>query len=440
MALKDIQQQQKSDYETIKRSLVNLGEINEHGCLWEASLTVLSGDTLLLVEGTDKVLSVNTRGLPQRGIEEPKRETGVRGPHEGFVENFRTSIAQLRMRIKSPDLTIETMRGGSHTNTDVAFCYMKGIANPKVVEEVRRRLRRITHTDHLLESGNIEELIEDDPYSPFPQVENTERPDKAASQVLEGRVIIFTDTSPFVLIVPTLFWQFIQSSDDYYQRWMGSFIRVIRIIGLFMALFLPSVYVALTTYHQEMLPFGLILAIASSREGIPFPAFVEAFLMEVIFELLREAGIRLPMQIGQAVTIIGALLIGEAAIMANLVSPAMVIVVAATGIASFLVPGFNLAIALRILRFGIIILAGTLGLFGVMIALILLTTHLVSLRSFGIPYTAPLAPLNLRDLKDVLIRPPLWALDKRPHSIRTRDTRRQDRDLKPEPEGAEGDN
>ncbi len=434
MALELIGTGKASDYETIKNSLVNLGEINEHDCLWAASLTALSGDTLLLVEGTEKVLSVNTRGLPERGIEEPKRETGVRGPHEGFVENFRTSIAQLRIRLKSPDLTFETMRGGTHTNTDVAFCYMKGIANPGIVEEVKHRLRRITHTDNILESGNIEELIEDNPHSPFPQLEITERPDKAVSQLLEGRVIIFTDTTPFVLIAPSLFWQFIQSSDDYYQRWMGSFVRVIRIIALFVALFLPSVYVAISSYHQEMLPFALILSVASVREGIPFPVFVEAFLMEVVFEFLREAGIRLPMQIGQAVTIIGALLIGEAAIMANLVSPAMLIIVASTGIASFLIPAFNLAITLRLLRFGIIIMAGLLGLFGVMIAFMLLLTHLVSLRSFGVPYMSPLAPLNLRDLKNVLIRMPRWKEDKRPHSSRTRDTRRQDTDLQPGPE------
>jgi len=424
----------KQNYELIKNNLISVGEITEHTEMWEAALRVLSGDTVILLEGIEKVLTVKTRDLPQRALEDPKRETAVRGPQVGFTELMRTNMALVRHRLKHPSLRFEVLRGGFYTNTDVAIGYLQGVVNPKIVQEVRQRLQSIMRTDGILESGNIEGLIEDSPHSPFPQIEHTERPDKAVAHLLEGKVIIITDNSPFVLTVPTLFLQFIQASDDYYERYFfGSFIRLVRIPALLIALFLPSVYVALITYHQEMIPFTLILALDVAREGVPFPALVEALLMETVFEFLREAGIRLPMQIGQAVSIVGAIILGQAAIQANLVSPAMVIVVALTGISSFLLPAFNTAIALRVLRFGIILLAATLGLLGILIAAMVIFTHLVSLRSFGVPYMSPLAPLNLSALKDILLRPPLWARDKRPSIFRPQDDRRQEPGLKPRP-------
>ncbi len=421
-------------YESLKSNHISIGEIAEHDDLWKASHSVLSGDTVLLFEGVNKVLCINTRSLPQRNIDEPKRETIVRGPQEGFTELLRTNMALLRRRLKHPDLVFETRRGGTYTYTEVAIVYLRSLVNPKIVEEVRRRMERIIHTDSILESGMVEELIEDNPYSPFPQIEHTERPDKAVAQLLEGRVIIIVDGSPFTLIVPTLFWQFIQSADDYYERIFGSFVRVLRVVAFHIALFLPSLYIALTTYHQEMIPFSILLSINVAREGVPFPAFVEAIIMEGIFELLREAGIRLPAQIGQAVSIVGAIILGQAAIQANLVSPFMVIVVAITAISSFLIPAFNFAISLRILRFGVMILAGTLGLFGILVAAMLLWTHLASLRSFGVPYMAPMAPLNLRELRDVFLRLPKWVGDQRPSTLRPLDKIRQDRGLKPQPD------
>ena len=420
-------------YEAIKDNFISVGEIAEYGDLWQASQSVLSGDTVLLFGGIEKVLSVNTRKLPSRSVVEPKRDTNIRGPQEGFSELLRTNIALIRRRLKHPDLVFETRRGGTYTYTEVAMVYLRSLANPKVVEEVRRRLERIVHTDGILESGMVEELIEDNPYSFFPQIEHTERPDKAVAQLLEGRVIILVDGTPFVLIVPTLFWQYMQASDDYYERIFGSFIRILRLIALAIALFLPSLYIALTTFHQEMIPFSILISIKVAREGVPFPALVEAFVMEGVFEMLREAGARLPPQIGQSVSIVGAIILGQAAIQANLVSPAMVIVVSITAIASFLVPAFNLAISLRILRFGIMLLAGSMGFFGIMVAALLLWTHLVSLRSFGVPFMAPLAPLNIRELKNVFLRLPKWVADQRPSSLRPLDRIRQDKGLKPQP-------
>lgn len=421
-------------YDSLKNNYISIGEIAEYNDLWDAAHSVLSGDTVLLFEGVKKVLCINSRSLPQRNIEEPKRETIVRGPQEAFTELLRTNIALIRRRLKHPDLVFETRRGGTYTYTEVAIVYLRSLANPKVVEEVRRRMERIIHTDSIMESGMVEELIEDSPYSPFPQIEHTERPDKAAAQLLEGRVIILVDGTPFTLIVPTLFWQYIQSADDYYERIFGSFVRVLRVIAFHMALFLPSFYIALTTFHQEMIPFSILISVNVAREGVPFPAFMEAFIMEGIFELLREAGIRLPAQIGQAVSIVGAIILGQAAIQANLVSPAMVIIVAVTAISSFLIPAFNFAISLRILRFGVMILAATLGLFGILVATMVLWTHLVSLRSFGIPYMAPMAPLNIRELKDVFLRMPKWAADRRPSILRPLDEIRQDGKLKPQPD------
>ena len=344
---------------------------------------------------------------------------------------METKIAQLRNKIKHPALKIESIRGGVYTNTGVVMAYLQGIVNPELVEEARRRLERVIHVDGIWESGVIEELIEDNPFSPFPQVEITERPDKAAAQLISGRVVIMMDGSPNVLIVPTIFWQFIQASDDFYQRLIGFALRPARVIALLLTLFLPSFYVALTTYHREMIPLSLLMAISAAREGVPFPAFVEAFIMEGIFEFLREAGLRLPMQIGQALSIVGALVLGQAAIQANLVSPAMVIVVATTAVMSFMIPAFHFSVSLRLLRFVVLIFAATLGFFGMLLMAVFLLTHVVSLRSFGVPYLSPLAPLNLDDLKDVLLRLPVWSHKYRPLILRPQDIKRQDEGLKP---------
>ncbi len=420
-------------YEFIKDNLIITGQLTEREDLWEAAIDVLSGDTVLLCDGVNKVLSVTVRQIPQKNIDDSNREVSIRGPQSGFSEVLETKLAQLRNKIKHPALKIESIRGGVYTNTGVVIVYLQGIVNPELVAEVRRRLERVLHIDGLLESGYIEELIEDNSFSPFPQVETTERPDKAASQLLCGRAIIMLDGSPNILIVPATFWQFIQASDDFYQRLIGFALRPARVIALLFTLFLPSFYVALTTFHQEMIPLSLLMAIITAREGVPFPAFVEAFIMEGIFEFLREAGLRLPMQIGQALSIVGALVLGQAAIQANLVSPAMVIVVATTAVMSFMIPAFHFTISLRLLRFVILIFAATLGFFGMLLMAVFLLTHVVSLRSFGVPYFSPLAPLNLEDLKDVLLRLPIWSRKFRPIILRPQDIRKQDGDLKPQP-------
>ncbi|WRO23471.1 spore germination protein [Metallumcola ferriviriculae] len=423
----------KNAFQLLKDSVISIGEVSVVKTIEEAVDKVLVGECIFMVDGHTEGLSLSVRGWQSRGITEPTTETVVRGPREGLTETLRFNTAMLRRKIKSPDLKIEVKVKGKFTKTDVAVCYISGLANQGVIHEVFQRLERID-IDGILESSYIEELIEDEPWSPFPQMEYTERPDVVAANLLEGRVAIMVDGTPFVLMVPTVFSQFIQSPEDYYQRFfLSSFFRIGRFLALNIALLLPSVYVASTTFHQEMIPTPLLISIASQREGVPFPALVEALIMELTFELLREAGVRLPRAVGQAVSIVGALVIGDAAVTAGIVSPAMVIVVAVTALASFSLPAFNMAITLRMLRFPIIILAGTLGFYGIMVALLAILIHLTGLRSFGVPYLAPVAPFRFSEWRDVLVRAPWWAMDYRPRSIEARDLKRQAEGLMPEP-------
>lgn len=419
--------------EVIKNLFLQADNVSEVSTIGQVVEGVLTGHTVLLLDGSAKVLKIGSKGWESRPVAEPVTEGVVRGPRGGFNEDLRTNTALLRRIIKSPQLKLEQYTLGRATRTEINIAYLKGTVNPKVVQEVRRRIVRID-VDSILESGYVEELIEDTPLTLFPQIEHSERPDKVAAAVLEGRVAIFVDGTPFVLVVPTIIFQFYQSSEDYYERYPFAFlVRWVRYLFSVFALLLPSVYVAVTTFHQEMIPTPLLFSIAAGHEGVPFPAIVEALLMEVTFEALREAGIRLPRQVGQAVSIVGALVIGQAAVQAGIVSPAMVIVVALTGISSFCIPAYNFTLAIRILRFGFLLLASILGLYGVLLGLLILVIHLASLRSFGVPYFTPFGPLKLADLKDTLGRVPWWAMGDRPSYIGKYNRQRQKFFLKPGP-------
>lgn len=411
--------------ELVKDKLLPIGEIAESRDFIKITDDILTGNTALLIDGENTALLLGAKGWESRSIEEPQTEPVVRGPREGFTEKMLTNTMLIRRRIKSSRLKLEITKVGLLSKTDIGIMYIDGIANSKVVEEVKKRLDRIK-TDGIMESGYIEEYIQDEWKTPFPLILNTERPDKAAAHLLEGNVIILVDTTPFVLIVPITFFHFLQASEDYYTRWTGTaMIRLLRIIAVNIALLLPSIYIAIVTFHQEMLPTPLLINIASAREGVPFPAFVEAFIMEGTFELLREAGVRLPRPVGQAVSIVGALVIGQAAVTAGLVSPAMVIIVALTAIASFSIPNYSGALVLRTLRFPLMVLAASLGLFGIMVGLMALLIHLCSLRSFGVPYISPIAPFIRGDMKDSVIRFPLWSMFTRPRLIGYKEPQRQ---------------
>ncbi|OIK16666.1 hypothetical protein BIV60_03325 [Bacillus sp. MUM 116] len=391
------------------------------------------GDPILLVQKNDWGIAMGLCKWEKRSIEEPQAESVVRGPREGFVETLAVNTSLVRRKIKSPALKMQPMKIGRYTNTYVVIAYVEGLADQTLIEEVKNRLQRI-EIDSVLESGYIEELIEDNSYSPFPQLINTERPDVAAANLLEGRVLILVDGTPFVLIAPITFFSLLQSPEDYYQRFLiSSVVRILRFVFMVFSLVLPSIYVALLTYHQEMVPTNLLISAASSRETVPFPALVEALMMEITFEALREAGVRLPKQVGAAVSIVGALVIGQAAVQAGLISAPMIIVVAITGIASFMVPHYSQGISLRMLRFPIMLLAGSLGLLGIMLGVITIVVHLCTLRSFGVPYLSPIAPLKGRELKDALIRAPWWKMNTRPHLTGEFNPTRQSSGQKPGP-------
>jgi spore germination protein KA len=376
--------------------------------------SLLSGDTVIFIDGFNKGISVETKGWEKRSISEPTTQLSIRGPKDSFTETLRTNTALIRRRIKSPNLWLETMKIGTVSKTDVGIMYIKGIANEKIVKEVKERLKRID-IDSIVGSGYIDQLIEDQTWTAFPTTFHSERPDVVTSQLLEGRIAILVDGTPFVLSAPAIFIEFFQAPDDYYLRFdISTSIRLLRILAFFIALVAPAIYIAATTFHQEMIPTTMVIAIAAQREAVPFPAFIEALVMEVTFEILREAGLRLPRAVGQAVSIVGALVIGQAAVQAGFVSPVMVIVVSITAIANFSTPVFAMAIAARMIRFVLMFLASFLGFYGIMLGLMFMSIHLCSLRSFGVPYMMPLAPFSLKNQQDVFIRFPIWAMKNRP--------------------------
>ncbi len=394
----------------LKDYCLTIGDIKDITSFNALYSSILNGDTVILLDGHSKGISTSTRSINGREVSEPVTESVIRGPREAFTETMRTNTALIRRKIKDPNLWVKSRIIGKYTKTDVSIMYINGIANDKVVKEVLTRLDRID-IDGILESGYIEELIQDTTLTPFPTVYNTERPDVIAAELLEGKVAIIVDGTPFVLIVPALFTSFIQAAEDHYQRSdVSSLIRVMRYLGIGIALLGPSFYVAITTFHQEMLPTPMLLSIAAQREGVPFPAIAEALIMEIAFEILREAGLRMPRTIGPAVSIVGTLVIGQAAVEAGVVSAVMVIVVSLTAICSFLFPSYGLSNTFRLLRFPMMGLAAIFGLFGVMIGIIALILHMCSLRSFGVPYMSPFAPFIPSEQKDSILRFPRWAL------------------------------
>lgn len=423
----------QSDAEALKNQMITAGAAKLSSDVKEIVRDVLHGSAVVLQEGDSGALAVKADGIKQRSLEEPSSEPVIRGPRDGFIERISTNMGLLRSRLKTPRLKMESVTVGELTQTQVVLAYIAGLATESLIGEVRERVSRI-RIDGVLDSAYIEEFIEDLPYSPFPQTHSTERPDVVAAELLEGKIAILVDNTPFVLIVPMTFWTGIQASEDYYIRWpVATFVRWIRFLFIFIAIFAPSLYVAITTFHQEMIPTNLVLSIASAREAVPFPAFFEALLMEIVFEALREAGIRLPKQIGQAISIVGALVIGQAAVQAGIISAPVVIIVSITGIATFTIPRYSFASGVRLLRFPMLFLAGTLGLYGIVLGFLSIVLHVASLRSFGVPYLTPLAPIQLSNLKDMLIRAPIWARRERPLATEGADRVREPAGQQPRP-------
>ena len=401
----------------LKDYALTVGELKDVSDFDELFTTLLSGDVIILIDGYTSGFIIGNRHWAGRGVTEPTAQTVIRGPREGFSENLRMNTALVRRVIKDENLWMVSKEVGKRTKTNIAIMYINGVAESNIVDEVCNRIDRID-IDGILESANIEEFIQDSQFTLFPTVFNTERPDTVAAALLEGRIAILVDGTPFVLIVPALFVEYFQSSEDYYQRAvMASLIRMLRFVAFGISILVPAFYISLITFHHEIIPPALLVSLAAQREGVPFPAFVEAIIMEVTFEILREAGLRMPRAIGSAMSIVGAFVIGTAAVEAGIISAAMVIVVSITAISSFVPPSYDIAIAGRILRFLFMALAASFGLYGMLIGAIALVLHLCSLSSFGVPYMTPMAPFNLAGQKDSIIRFPIWKLLTRPPYI-----------------------
>ncbi|KON90341.1 spore gernimation protein KB [Sporosarcina globispora] len=408
----------------IKENILTVGTVEDITDWNKMLLSLLSGQTILLIDGYNHAIGCSAQGGELRAITEPTTEPAVRGPKESFVEALITNTAMVRHRIKSPNLRVEMMKLGKVTQTEVALMYVNGIVNDKLLAEVKERLDKI-EADEIVGSNTIEEWIIDDFWTPWPTILKTERPDVVQGEIQEGRVAVFVDGTPTTLILPAIWIQFLHTAEDYYLRWQfASFLRFIRLVGFLITLIGPSLFIAFLTYHPELIPTPLLINLTAQRQGIPFPVFIEALIMEFTFEVLREAGIRMPRQIGQAVSIVGALVLGEAAVSAGIVSSSMVIVVAGTAIASFTIPHATMTDAVRLLRFLMMILAATFGLYGLGLGVIVLVAHTCSIRSFGIPYLTPFAPIILADWKDTLVRAPKPFLSTRPRLISQLRTKR----------------
>lgn len=378
---------------------------------------LLRGETVICIDGVAEALHIGTRSIEKRSIAQPETEQVILGPREGFIESIATNIALLRYRLPTADFQVKTMKIGRLTKSTVAYCYLKGIANETVIQEVEKRLSEID-IDAIMDVGYLEQFIEDNPFSPFPQTQSTERPDRTVANLIEGRVAILVDGSPFALMVPVVFNQFYQTTEDYSSRFlMGSFVRMARILALVFSLIFPSLYVSFISFNPELLPTEFAVAVAGGRAGVPYPAVFEVLIIEVAMEVLREATVRLPKQVGGALSIVGVLVIGQAAVEAGLSSPITVVVIAITTIGSFATPAYSAAFALRMLRFPIMIMAGMFGLYGVVIGIIFIFNHMVSLKSFGVPYMAPVSPEDYQGVKDVVFRSPLWWMPKRPNFL-----------------------
>ncbi|KAA6451883.1 spore germination protein [Bacillus swezeyi] len=411
--------------ELIKKQILSISEVSAVKHVSEVVPEVLMGSTMLLIDGSAEVLLLGTIKKNTRSIEEPVSEALVRGARVGFTETLGTNTALLRQHGKNQSLSMSQFQVGKRVVKNLVVAYIKDVAEPGLVEEVKKRVKRI-NIDDVLESGYVEQLIEDNYLSPFPQVQSTERPDRVMSALMEGRVAILLDGTPFVLIVPVTFSMLLQSPEDYYERWIpSSLIRILRVGAAMISLLGPALYISFISFHPGLIPSELAISITGTRVGVPFPSLIEALIMEVAIEILREAGLRLPKPIGPAMGIVGGIIIGEAAVQAGIVSPIMVIVVAVTAISSFAIPQYSAGISLRMLRFAAMFCAAAFGLYGVIMFFLMLASHAVKLKSFGVPYASPAVPYRLGDWKDFIIRMPILMMKKRPKMMKTDDSTRQ---------------
>lgn len=412
------------DAETLSEQVLFNAETKRSEHLKECCEAMMDGDTVVFCDGSASALIVNSKGFPVRSVTEPEGEKVLLGPREGFTESVLQNTAMLHRRLKTFDFRAESMTFGKRTRAKAFLCYLGSLAKPEILREIRRRLEKID-IDGVLDVNYLSEQIADNRRSLFKTVGATERPDSAAAQLLEGRVVLLLDGTPVALVVPYLFVENFQSSEDYYVHFYLSCVgRILRIFCFFMTILIPGVFVALASFHQEMLPTELALSLMQSREGVPFPIAVECLLMIVIFEILREASQRLPDSIAQALSIVGAIVLGDAAVSAHFIGATTLIIIAFSGIAGLMSP--KLKDAVIFIRIYILIFSSLLGLYGVLIGFLTVILHLMSLKSFGVPYLTGWFAPHFQSQKDMAIRAPWWTMRNRPEVLSTDEVRQHE--------------
>ncbi|WP_459503821.1 spore germination protein [Bacillus sp. C1] len=407
--------------QTLLDRFLSIAEVNIAKEFPNVVNSILAGDTVVLIDEIPSAIVLNSRTWEKRSLESPITEAVIRGPRLGFNEDINMNKMLIRRNLRDPNLRFKSYIMGKRSQKEVTLVYIEDVINPFIVEELNERLEAI-ETDIILETGTIEQLVQDNNLSPFPQLLNTERPDNAVASLAKGKAVILVDGSPFALIAPMVFYDIFQSVEDHYERWgIGTLLRILRMIAGIIAILLPAMYVALVSFHQGLIPSKLAYSIAGAREGVPFPAYIETLMMALTMELIREAGIRLPKPMGQTIGIVGGLVIGEAAVSAGIVNPFLVIIIAVTAIATFSLPVYSITITFRMLLFAFILAATAFGLYGIILGLIALAIHITNLTSIGVPYMAPIAPAFYKDWKEEVIRLPKAMLKERPDYLQTKD-------------------
>lgn len=405
--------------------ITTVGYVKPHAEWGQIKQSIMLGSSVLFIEGRKEAFMLDTKGWPQRAIEDPQQEPSLKGAHQGFVETGSQNIAMIRRYIPNQTLKIKRYVVGKRGKTLVSILFLEDVANPAIVKKLEERIQAID-VDAIINTGELTEFIEDQPFALMPQFLTTERPDTAASQILQGRCVVVVDGSPSVVVAPVAFMSFFQTVDDYSTRWsIATFLRVLRMFAFIVAVFLPGFFISVISYHFEIIPMKLLMTLGESRGQVPFPPFVEAIIMEITLEMLREAGVRLPTPVGQTVGIVGGIVIGQAVVQAGLISNVMVIVVAFTAIASFILPNQDMVAAVRLMRFMMMILANWFGFAGMVVGMMLIVGRLITLNSVDMPYGTPLAPFRPLDWKDTFLRVPLWLMNKRPLSTKPLQVKRQ---------------
>jgi len=406
----------------VTEHIIHSNAVTVTGSFSKLSELIVGGRGVLLVDGCDLGIAVDAQGWAKRQVTEPPSENVVRGPRQGFTEDLGGNVALVQRRITNPAFKTKFMTVGTQSNTKVAVVYVDSVASQALVDEVIDRIEKI-EIDAVLDSGYIQELIQDSPYSPMPTIGHTERPDIVAGKILEGRVAVLVDGSPFALTMPYLFVEAFQSNEDYYNHWVpATFHRIVRYISFFITTSTPALYLALISYHPQLIPTNLVISIAASRQNVPFPGIVEVVAMGLVFEILREGGVRLPRPVGQAISIVGAIVLGDAAVSASLVSAPMIIVVGITAVAGFVIsPLYNTAVLMRLF---LVLTSSILGFYGFVLGVMAIVIHLASIKSFGVPYLTSMTEFLGQNVKDAMVRVPWWRMNLRPKYVAAQDRKR----------------